>query len=242
MSTLDLDKRKVFSTLERKAKDLKLSNKDESQEMKISLLLDFYKDGIPLLKNEDSLDDIFLFIEEQTGRRFVCKHGYERKLVSESSEIEFNDSGEIINGYDVENYDFIYKIIFNPKIKAIDPKYFIDRTELFYITFDEDTFYFNGQPLILGKTANYYKAFWILYSLIPDGGEALFTDLIREAKKSLRRYRNKNDSEIIKYLQDNLTAKKNGFQRKANLPDQLDNGKILLENIRTRGIQFNNMK
>lgn len=239
MSALDLDKRKVFSILEQKAKELEFPKK--VQEIRISLLTDFYKDGIALLKNEESLDDIFLFIEEQTNRRFVCRGGYKREHISNSVEVDFSKEGIIDNHYDVENYDLIYTIIFDPRVKPIHPKTFIDRRDMFYITDDLDIFYFNGLPLDLGKNANYYKAFCIIYSLIPDGGEALFAELIKETKKRLRIYKNKSDSEIIKYLQDNLTGKKNGFQRKANLPD-LDNGKKLLENIRTRGIQFNNAK
>lgn len=242
MSILDLDKRKVFSTLERKAKELNLSSKDESKEIKVSLLSDFYKDDKPLLKNEDSLDDIFLFIEEQTDRRFVYKVGYERKLVGEGERFEHNDKGEVIREYYQEDYDLIYTLIFNPKIKAIDPKDFINREEIFYINFDNDIFYFNGLPLSLTKTANYYKAFCILYSLIPDGGEALFSDLIKKTRESLRPYKTKDEPEIIKFLQDNLTGKKNGFQRKAGIPDLLDNGKSILVNIRGRGIQFNNEK
>jgi hypothetical protein len=242
MSTLDLDKRKVFSTLERKAKELKLSNKDNSCEIKISLLSDFYKGGFPLLKNEDSLDDIFLYIEEQTNRRFVYKVGYDRKQVGEGSRSEYDDKGELIREYDYEEYDLIYTLIFNPKIKEIDPKDFIDREALFYINFDNDIFYYNGLPLELTKTANYYKAFCILYALIPNGGEALFSDLIKKTRENLRPYKTKDEPEIIKYLQDNLTSKKNGFQRKANIPDLLDNGKPILVNIRGRGIQFNNEK
>ncbi len=239
MSKLDLDKRKVFSILEQKAKELKFPKK--VQEIKISLLTDFYKDGIALLNNEELLDDIFLFIEEQTNRRFVCRGGYDRKYISESLESDFDEEGAVINQRDIENYDLIYTIIFDPNIEPIHPKIFIDRRDIYYITDDSGIFYYNGLPLSLGKTTNYYRAFCVLYSLIPDGGEALFTELIKETKKRLQIYKNKNDSEIIKYLQDNLTGKKNGFQRKANLP-QLDNGKSLLENIRARGIQFNNAK
>ncbi len=187
-------------------------------------------------------DDIFLFIEEQTDRRFVYKVGYERKLVGEGERFEHNDKGEVIREYYQEDYDLIYTLIFNPKIKAIDPKDFINREEIFYINFDNDIFYFNGLPLSLTKTANYYKAFCILYSLIPDGGEALFSDLIKKTRESLRPYKTKDEPEIIKFLQDNLTGKKNGFQRKAGIPDLLDNGKSILVNIRGRGIQFNNEK
>lgn len=241
MSSLDLDKRKIFSILERKAKELNLSVKDKPRKIYIQLSRDLHKNEVPLLQNQNLLDDVFLFVEEQTNRRFVYCVGVESRVVDTYQENEYKN-GKLVNTSDIDINDDVYTFIFNPAVESINPKDFIDRTELFYITFDRDTFYFNGQPLDLGKTANYYKAFCILYSLIPDGGEALFADLIKETRRSLRPYKNKEDSEIVKYLQDNLTGKKNGFQRKANLPDILDNGKTLLENIRTRGIQFNNKK
>lgn len=243
MSALDLDKRKVFSILERRAKLIEDSDKSKkTREIKLCLDRDLYQDGVALLKNESSLEDILLFIEEQTNRRFVYKIGAKIQVVDSYSETKFDKKGKQVTFTDVEINDTVYTILFNPKIEAIHPKTLIDRTELFYITFDDGTFYFNGLPLELTKTANYYKAFHILYSLVPDGGEALFANLANETRKTIRYFKNRDDSEIIKYLQDNLTAKKNGFQRKANLPETLDGGKLLLENIRGRGIQFNNEK
>lgn len=244
MSALDLDKRKVFSILEQRAKLIEDSDKSKKiREIKLCLDRDLYKDGVALLKNESSLEDVLLFIEEQTNHRFTYKVGSDLQVVNTYSEEKFDKNSDMVDAKDIEITDRVYTILFNPKVEAIHPKTLIDRTELFYITFDDDTFYFNGTPLELTRTANYYKAFHILYSLVPDGGEALFANLANETRKKLRYFRSKEDSEIIKYLQDNLTAKKNGFQRKAVIiPEFLDSGKTLLENVRGRGIQFNNEK
>lgn len=240
MSALDLDKRRVFSILEQKAKEL--NSPKEVQEIKISLLTDFYKHGTALLKNEESLDDIFLFIEEQTNRRFVCRGGYDRTYISESLEPDFDDEGIVVNQRDTENYDLIYTVIFDPTIEPIHPKTLLDKSDLYYIIKDGEDFLYEGNILELSKTANYYKLFYILYTIVPDGGQALYEDLIKEVRKRSLIRKNQSDKYVLKYIQDNLTGRQNGFLKKANIPEKLPNGKSLIETIRSIGIYFNNQK
>lgn len=242
MSSLDLDKRKVFSILEQKAKLIESSDKKTKLDIKLSLLKDFYIDDVALLQNEGSMDDILLFIEEQTNRRFIYESGFERKKVGETSDVDFNEKGKITNCYDIENFDFIYTVKFDPAVESINPKDFMDKSDFLYIIKDGDDFLYEGKILPLGKKAKYYKAFNVLYSMIPDGGRALYGDLVTEARKRRVVGKDMHDKEIIKFFQDNLTGKQNGFLKKAKLLDELSSGKVLIETIWSVGIDFNNRK
>lgn len=243
MTSLDLDKRKVFSILERKARDIENSGEKNLTEIKLSLIHDLYCENesvskemvaevevdpyfgrVPLIQNEEALDDILLTVEEQSHRRFNYKVGYERKLVFEDGNIE--------------KYDLVYTVIFNPKIPAIDPKEFLDRSEYLYITKDGTDYYFENQLLKLGKTTNYYLVFDCLYSLVSEGGIALYENLFEELKS-----RGATKSRLTqKFIQDNLTSNQNGFVRKSNIPELLPNGKKLFVVERGVGIHFYNKK
>ncbi len=263
MSTLDLDKRKVFSLLERKAKVFEDEGQKTSIEIKLSLLNDFYQEEdkvdnfikrnfefdpyinkIPLLKNEEYLGEILLTIEEQTNRRFVYKNGYERKLVFETVNDNADEVNNFVKGdFHVEKYDLVYSVVFNPKISAIDPKDFLDRSEFQYITKDGPNYYFENSLIELDERALYYKVFDILFSLTDgDGGLALYKDLILGAKKIDKKRKGQPDNKLIKFIQDNLTGNQNGFIKKAKLPSPMPNGKELIKVVHSIGIDFNNKK
>jgi hypothetical protein len=242
MSTLDLDKRKVFSILERKAKELRLPANSGVQKIKIYFIKDLHKDGVFLLKNQGSLDDIFLFIEEQTNRRFVYEVGSERKVVDTYQEKKYKDE-KLVDISDIEVYDDIYTFIFDPSVEIIEPNKLFDRSEVFYITQDGSDYYYESKLLDLGKTTKYYKVFDALYSIVPDGGLALYKDLIAEVKKRERSRRNTEDNLVKKFIQDNLTGEQNGFIHKAKvIPKSFPNGKVLIKTQRDIGIRFNNRK
>lgn len=243
MSSLDLDKRKVFSILERKVGVIENSTKKKLVEIKLSLINDLYRENeviskeiksvvnidpyygrVPLLQNEDDLDDILLTIEEQSNRRFTYKVGYERKLI-------YDEDG-------TEKYDLIYTIFFNRDVPPIDPKNFLDKTELLYITKSESDYYFENQLLNLGKGSNYYLVFDCLYTLVSEGGFILYENLLGELKS-----RGAPKSKLTqKFISDNLTSNQNGFIKKAKIPKVLPNGKKLLLVERDVGIHFNNKK
>jgi hypothetical protein len=242
MSTLDLDKRKVFSILERKVRDLKLSSNGGVVKIKISLLKDLHKDGISLVKNQGSLDDIFLFIEEQTNRRFVYEVGSERRIAEIYQEKKYEDE-KLVDVSDIEVHDDVYTFIFDPSVAMIEPNKLLDRSEVFYITQDGSDYYFESKLLDLGKTSKYYKVFDALYSIVPDGGLALYKDLIVEVKKRERSRRNVDDKSVKKFIQDNLTGIQNGFIHKAKvIPKSFPNGSVLIKTQRKVGIQFTNRK
>lgn len=110
----------------------------------------------------------------------------------------------------------------------------------FYITKEGDDFLYKGKHLKLSPKADYYRVFSVLYSLIPKGGAVPYKDLIDAVKKSIRKVEDKNDEELRKFIQRNLTDKSNGFLRYASIPEKEDNGKPLLSVIRGSGVVFNN--
>ena len=257
MTSLDLDKRKVFSILERKARGIENSENKNLTEIKLSLIHDLYRKNepvskemndeveidpyfgrVPLIQNEEALDDILLTIEERSHRRFTYKVGHERKLVYVGEENQVDSKGKIINVSTIEKFDLIYTVIFNPKIPAIDPKEFLDRSEYLYITKDGPDYYFENQLLKLGKGSNYYLVFNCLYALASEGGFVLYENLLDQLKSKGTPKSNLTQ----KFISDNLTSNQNGFIKKANIPPTLPNGKKLLIVERNVGVHFNNKK
>lgn len=112
----------------------------------------------------------------------------------------------------------------------------------FYITKQEDDFYYKGKRLHLSKSADYFKTFAALHALLPEGGELAYADLIVEVKSRIPKLKHeqRSDDEMRKFVQRNLTDKGNGFLRYAGIPETEDNGKPLIEVIRGTGIAFNN--
>ena len=112
----------------------------------------------------------------------------------------------------------------------------------FYITKQEDDFYYKGKRLNLSKNSDYFKTFAALYALLPEGGEVSYKDLITEVKSRIPKTKNegKNDDEMRKFIQRNLTDKGNGFLRYASIPETEDSGKPLIEVVRGTGIAFHN--
>jgi hypothetical protein len=110
----------------------------------------------------------------------------------------------------------------------------------FYITKKDDDFYYKGRYLNLSKKTDYYRVFAALYAKLPEGGEISYRDLIGEIKTRIPRMKNKSADDMRKFIQANLTDNHNGFVRYAGLPETEDNGKPLIEVVRSVGIAFNN--
>jgi hypothetical protein len=112
----------------------------------------------------------------------------------------------------------------------------------FYITKQEDDFYYKGKRLNISKNADYSKTFAALYALLPEGGEVAYTDLIGEVKSRIPKLKHegRSDDDVRKFIQRNLTDKGNGFLRYAGIPETEDNGKPLIEVVRGTGIAFHN--
>lgn len=110
----------------------------------------------------------------------------------------------------------------------------------FYIVKKEDDFWYKGRRLNLSKTADYYRVFAALYAKLPEGGEISYGDLGAEIESRLFKAKGKSTDEMRKFIQRNLTDKSNGFMRYAAIPETEDNGKPLIEVVRSTGVVFNN--
>lgn len=111
----------------------------------------------------------------------------------------------------------------------------------FYITKKDDDFLYNGNMLILSKSADYYKVFCALYAKIPNGGEVSYSKLIDEVRGRIPKTKSKSDQWVQKFIVTNLTDKSNGFMHYAEIIDPTEtNQKPLLSVIRGKGICFNN--
>lgn len=108
----------------------------------------------------------------------------------------------------------------------------------YYITEKEnECFYYKDVVKIdFDKSTNYYKVFYVLYKLRPQGGSILYKDLMPEVKIACNLGSDKN---IRTFIQNNITGKKNGFLVKMSEYD-LDPRKPLIKNLRMTGIEFNN--
>ena len=121
-------------------------------------------------------------------------------------------------------------------------KYEKNTENKFYITKIDDDFYYKGQYLKLSKKSEYYKVFCSLFARLHAGGEITYQELSKEIESRMPKAKGKSDEEMRKLIQDNLTGQKNGFIRYAKIPATEDNGKPLIETVRTSGISFNNKR
>jgi hypothetical protein len=130
----------------------------------------------------------------------------------------------------------------NIQEKGIDfnHKYEKEGVHSFYVTKKDDDFYYKGRSLALSKKSDYYRMFCLLFAELPEGGEIKYIDLISKVKSSISKTKSRTDEDVIKFIQDNLTGKKNGFPRYAGIPETEDNGRPLVQVIRGFGIAFNN--
>ncbi|MES3032008.1 MAG: hypothetical protein V4699_02065 [Patescibacteria group bacterium] len=111
-----------------------------------------------------------------------------------------------------------------------------------YITKKNDDFYYKGRYLDVSKTAEYYQVFCALFAKLPDGGEIFYKELGEEIQSRIPKAKSKNEEEMRKFIQSNLTDTSNGFVRYAKIPASEDNGKPLIEIIRGSGVRFNNTR
>ena len=126
--------------------------------------------------------------------------------------------------------------------KGIDLNHKFDeqKSSGFYIAKKGDDFHYKGRYLNLSKKTDYYQVFSALYAKLPEGGEVSYKDLAAEIESRLHKMRGKSDDEVRKFIQRNLTDKNNGFMRYAGVPETEDNGKPLIEVVRSSGVVFNN--
>jgi hypothetical protein len=90
----------------------------------------------------------------------------------------------------------------------ITHKFLDNKPPTFYITKKGDDFHYKGLPILTTKkNTDYYKVFCALYAKLPDGGEIQYKDLISEIKSRIPDQRDKNDDEMKKFIQRNLTEK-----------------------------------
>ncbi len=114
------------------------------------------------------------------------------------------------------------------------------KTTGLYITKKDDDFWYKGRRLNLSKNTDYYHAFAALYAKLPEGGEISYSDLGTEIESRVFKARGKSTDEMRKFIQRNLTDRSNGFTRYASIPETEDNGKPLIEVVRSTGVVFNN--
>ncbi|OGI59680.1 hypothetical protein A2814_01255 [Candidatus Nomurabacteria bacterium RIFCSPHIGHO2_01_FULL_38_19] len=110
----------------------------------------------------------------------------------------------------------------------------------FYIRKYGNDFRYKGDLRILSKNNDWYQVFCALYDLIPDGGEIPYAKLGGQIKSKIKKTKNYNAKEMIKFIQTNLTDRSNGFMHYASIPENEDNSKPLLSVNRGKGIIFNN--
>ncbi len=110
----------------------------------------------------------------------------------------------------------------------------------FYIIKKGDDFFYKGRYLQLSKKAEYYQVFCSLYARLPEGGEITYKDMSDEIKSRIPKLKAKNNEEMRKFIQTNLTDKNNGFLRYAEIAKTEDNGKPLIKIMRAVGVSFNN--
>ena len=115
-----------------------------------------------------------------------------------------------------------------------------DEDVKFYITGKGEDFYYNGRCLNLSKNTDYYKVFSILYAKYPKGGEISYKELAIKIKEKIPRTKKFKDEGMRKFIQRNLTEKKNGFFRFAGISETEDSGKPLIKIVRGSGVAFNN--
>ena len=65
-------------------------------------------------------------------------------------------------------------------------------------------------------------------------------EIIKEVKSRIPTLKDKDEEKARKFIQSNLTDRNNGFFRYAEIPATEDNGRPLIEIIRSEGLRFNN--
>ena len=103
-----------------------------------------------------------------------------------------------------------------------------------------DDFYYNGNLRTLSKNPDWYKVFYALYDLIPEGGEITYSKLGEQIKSKIKKTKSYDAKAMRKFIQTNLTDRSNGFMHYASIPQNENNGKPLLYVNRGKGIIFNN--
>jgi hypothetical protein len=81
-----------------------------------------------------------------------------------------------------------------------------------------------------------------LFARLPEGGEITYKELSEEIKSRIPKTKSKDDEEMRKFIQSNLTDTSNGFVRYARIPLREDNGRPLIEITRGLGVRFNNRR
>jgi hypothetical protein len=193
--------------------------------------------GIGFITNleygEDMSEDNDVYIIAQ------CKIN-ERKLTGQEEPHATAASAEAIAQKVIHEHTHRFENSIQEKGIDLNHKFPEQKPSGFYITKKEDDFWYKGRRLNLSKNTDYYQVFAALYAKLPEGGEISYSDLGKEIESRLFKAKGKAADEMRKFIQRNLTDRSNGFTRYASIPETEDNGKPLIEVVRSTGVVFNN--
>ena len=164
-----------------------------------------------------------------------------RGSIVDSANMTFELRGDKPKGFLLDIFKDKFDEIFNEYEKKYSNNKKISGED-FYITKNNDDFYYKGKLLEISKDNDYYNIFCSIYALIPKGGEISYEEIAEEIKSRIKKTKNYSTEQIRKLILTNTTDKSNGFMYYANIPNTEDNGKPLLSSIRDKGIYFNNKK
>src|SRR5574343_550146 len=170
----------------------------------------------------------------------ICKID-ESKLVKEEAP-EATNAGVQDVAEKVIKYEHVHRFenSIQEKDLTLHHKHDKKQVEPFYITKENDDFHYKGRYINLSKKTDYFKVFCALYAKLPNGGLLPYSELISEIKSRIPKTAGKTDDEMQKFIQRNLTDKRNGFMRYAGIPETEDSGKPLIDIVRGYGVKFNN--
>jgi len=92
----------------------------------------------------------------------------------------------------------------------------------------------------INQDTDYFKVFSSLYDLAPRGGLVPYKNLESSIKNRIPKAKGMVRSDLIKFIQRNLTDSNNGFLSYAKVTNEIPGGKPLVRVVRGRGIEFNN--
>lgn len=92
----------------------------------------------------------------------------------------------------------------------------------------------------INQDTDYFKVFSSLYDLAPQGGLVPYKNLESSIKNRIPKAKGMVRSDLIKFIQRNLTDSNNGFLSYAKVTNEIPGGKPLVRVVRGKGIEFNN--
>ena len=184
-------------------------------------------------------------IENRTENNYGDTYDYAICTIDESRLTQKEEP--VATDYGVQSvqkvvHEHVHRFENSAQEKTIEHKHDFEKkpVESFYITKEGDEFKYKGKFLSLTKNTDYYKTFSALFAKLPKGGEITYKEIIKEVKSRIPTLKDKDEEKARKFIQSNLTDRNNGFFRYAEIPATEDNGRPLIEIIRSEGLRFNN--